>query len=76
VIAGRVRSVTIALVSVTSAAIARSLKGALATRADQKAISRVIARTLAEHLRRGHEALVIATTNNQGKIMIETKLIS
>jgi len=76
VIVGRVRSVTIALVLVTSAAIARSLKGALATRADQKAISRVIAPALAERLTRRREALVIATTNKQRKIMIETKLIS
>lgn len=71
-IADRVRSVTIALVLVTSAAIARSLKGALATRADQKAISRVIAPTLVEQLTRRREALV----NHQRKIMIETKLIS
>jgi len=76
VIVGRVRSVTIALVLVTSAAIARSLKGALATRADQKAISRVIAPALAERLTRRREALVIATTNKQRKMMIETKLIS
>jgi len=52
VIAVRVRNVTIALPLVTSAAIARSLKGALATRADQKATSRVIAPTLEERLRR------------------------
>jgi hypothetical protein len=63
VIADRVRSVTIALVLVTSAAIARSLKSALATRADQKAISRVIVPTLAERLTSWRrEGLVI---NNQ-----------
>ncbi|KAF8470514.1 hypothetical protein DFH94DRAFT_685138 [Russula ochroleuca] len=50
---------------VTSAAIARSLKGALATRADQKATSRVIAPTPAERLKRHSEGFIVATTKRK-----------